>query len=173
LGPLERRLDPDRLGREVLRRLVRQERRQLVDEPAEVGRRRVPVAEQRELVPNKRVSHFHDLAGHGSGSCRRFAHVWYDVYPRKPGYNGRCSHNASLRDVSCPMSASSASASTMIRPTPRKSSSSKPRIVAAGVPSRTPDATVGGRSSNGTVFRFAVILTSWRRSSASLPVHSV
>ena len=34
--------------------------------------------------------------------------------------------------------------------------SSKPRIVAAGVPRRTPEATVGGRSSNGTVFRFAV-----------------
>ena len=31
----------------------------------------------------------------------------------------------------------------MIRPTSRKSSSSKPRIVAAGVPIRTPEATVG------------------------------
>ena len=37
----------------------------------------------------------------------------------------------------------------MIDATSRKSSSSKPRIVAAGVPSRTPDATIGGRSSNG------------------------
>ena len=61
----------------------------------------------------------------------------------------------------------------MIRPTSRKSSSSKPRIVAAGVPIRTPEATVGGRSSNGTVLRFVVSLTAWSRSSASLPVHSV
>ena len=37
----------------------------------------------------------------------------------------------------------------MIRPTSRKSSSSRPRIVIAGVPTRKPDATVGGRSSNG------------------------
>ena len=42
----------------------------------------------------------------------------------------------------------------------RKSSSSKPRIVMAGVPTRMPEATVGGRSSNGTVFRLTVILTS-------------
>ena len=60
----------------------------------------------------------------------------------------------------------------MIAPTSRKSSSSSPRIVIAGVPTRKPDATVGGRSSNGTVLRFTVIQTSARRSSASLPVHS-
>ena len=67
----------------------------------------------------------------------------------------------------------SPSAPAMIRPTSRKSSSSKPRIVAAGVPIRTPEATVGGRSSNGTVFRFTVSCTSSSRSSASLPVQSV
>ena len=61
----------------------------------------------------------------------------------------------------------------MIRATSRKSSSSKPRIVAAGVPIRTPDAIVGGRSSNGTVLRFTVSFTSCSRSSASLPVQSV
>ena len=61
----------------------------------------------------------------------------------------------------------------MIAATSRKSSSSKPRIVAAGVPSRTPDATIGGRSSNGTVFRFAVSLHSSSRSCAASPVHSV
>ena len=61
---------------------------------------------------------------------------------------------------------------TMMRPVSRKSSSSKPRIVIAGVPMRTPDATVGGRSSNGTVLRLTVICTSCRRSSAALPVHS-
>ena len=44
----------------------------------------------------------------------------------------------------------------MIDATSRKSSSSKPRIVAAGVPIRTPEATIGGRSSNGTVLRFTV-----------------
>ncbi len=48
----------------------------------------------------------------------------------------------------------------MMRPTSRKSSSSKPRIVIAGVPTRKPDATVGGRSSNGTVLRLTVIPTS-------------
>ena len=70
------------------------------------------------------------------------------------------------------MSASGRSAATTICATSRKSSSSKPRIVQAGVPIRTPDATVGGRSSNGTVLRFTVMSTSASRSSASLPVHS-
>ena len=60
----------------------------------------------------------------------------------------------------------------MIAPVSRKSSSSKPRIVIAGVPMRTPDATVGGRSSNGTVLRLTVMRTSCSRSSAALPVHS-
>ena len=60
----------------------------------------------------------------------------------------------------------------MIAAVSRKSSSSKPRIVIAGVPMRTPEATVGGRSSNGTVLRFTVICTSCSRSSAALPVHS-
>ena len=57
----------------------------------------------------------------------------------------------------------------MTAPTSRKSSSSKPRIVAAGVPIRIPEATVGGRSSKGTVFRLTVSFTSASRSSASLP----
>ena len=61
----------------------------------------------------------------------------------------------------------------MIEPTSRRSSSSKPRIVTAGVPRRSPEATVGGRSSNGTVLRLAVMCTSCSRSSASLPVHSL
>ena len=38
---------------------------------------------------------------------------------------------------------------------------------------RTPEATIGGRSSNGTVFRFTVSRQSWRRSCAARPVHSV
>ncbi len=61
----------------------------------------------------------------------------------------------------------------MIAPISRKSSSSRPRIVIAGVPTRNPEATVGGRSSNGTVLRLTVMPTSARRSSASLPLHSV
>ena len=61
----------------------------------------------------------------------------------------------------------------MIDATSRKSSSSKPRIVAAGVPIRTPEATIGGRSSNGTVLRFTVSRHSSRRSCAARPVHSV
>ena len=71
------------------------------------------------------------------------------------------------------MSAWLLSASQMIRPISRKSPSSSPRIVIAGVPTRMPEATVGGRSSNGTVLRFTVIATSASRSSASLPLHSV
>ena len=61
----------------------------------------------------------------------------------------------------------------MIEATSRKSASSKPRIVAAGEPRRTPEATIGGRSSNGTVLRFAVSLHSSIRSCAASPVHSV
>ena len=38
---------------------------------------------------------------------------------------------------------------------------------------RTPEAIVGGCSSNGTVFLFTVSFTSSSRSSAALPVHSV
>ena len=55
----------------------------------------------------------------------------------------------------------------------RSRASSKPRIVAAGVPRRTPEATIGGRSSNGTVLRFAVSLHSSSRSWAARPVQSV
>jgi len=61
----------------------------------------------------------------------------------------------------------------MIVPTSRMSSSVNPRMVAAGVPMRTPEAIVGGRSSKGTVLRFTVIATSCSRSSASRPDHCV
>ena len=60
----------------------------------------------------------------------------------------------------------------MMRPVSRKSSSSKPRIVIAGVPTRTPEVTNGERSSKGTVLRLTVTFTSASRSSASLPVQS-
>jgi hypothetical protein len=53
--PLERRLDLDVLDREVLRRLVRQQERDLLDELAEVDRRRVLVPQVRELVLDERV----------------------------------------------------------------------------------------------------------------------
>jgi hypothetical protein len=57
LGPhhLERRLDLDRLGGEVLGRLVGQEQRELVDELPEVDGGRVLVAEVRELVLDQRM----------------------------------------------------------------------------------------------------------------------
>ena len=61
----------------------------------------------------------------------------------------------------------------MISPTSRQSSSSKPRMVTAGVPIRIPDDCIGGRSSNGIVFRLTVTLTSCSRSSASLPLQWV
>src|SRR5438034_857295 len=80
---------------------------------------------------------------------------------------------AALRAASAPRSGLGPSASTITCPTSRKSDSSKPRIVAAGVPILTPEATVGGRSSKGTVLRLTVSFTSARRSSASLPDHSV
>ena len=57
----------------------------------------------------------------------------------------------------------------MIDATSRKSSVSNPRIVAAGVPRRTPEATIGGRSSKGTVLRFAVSLHPSSRSCAASP----
>ena len=52
---LERRLDLDRLGRKVLRRLVGEEQRHLLDELAEVDGRRVLVAQVRQLVLHERV----------------------------------------------------------------------------------------------------------------------
>src|SRR6266511_1163920 len=80
----------------------------------------------------------------------------YVVQPRKPGYRGRLAHRVSMRERRAPRSGDSPRASTMTRPISRKSSSSIPRIVAAGVPMRTPLATVGGRASNGTVLRLTV-----------------
>ena len=59
---LERRLDVDVLGRQVLRRLVGQEQRDLVDELAEVDGRRVLVPQVRELVLDERVLDLDDLA---------------------------------------------------------------------------------------------------------------
>ena len=53
--PLEGRLDLDRLGREVLRRLVGEQQRHLVHELAEVDGRRLLVAQVRELVLHQRV----------------------------------------------------------------------------------------------------------------------
>ena len=54
-GLLERRLDLDVLGREVLRRLVGQEQRDLVRDLAEVDGRRVFLAQVGELVLHQRV----------------------------------------------------------------------------------------------------------------------
>src|SRR5205085_9440416 len=144
------------------RRLVGEEQCDFVHELAEVDRGRRTVAEIRELVLDERMR-----------DVREPPHATYVLNPRNPGYRGRFAHSASVRERSAFRSASCFNASTMIVPISRKSSSSKPRIVAAGVPMRTPDATVGGRSSKGTVLRLTVNFTSCSRSSASLPVHSV
>ena len=160
---LERRLDLDLLVGEALRRLVRQEQRQLVDELPEHLRRRRHVAQQPELVPDERVLHLGDVVQRGAPAVDGLLAIPLSPSRSRRGRSGtrgsrdtagggrrapaRCAASAST-------SASSASASTTMRPTSRKSSSSNPRIVAACVPTRTPDATVGGRSSNGTVLRF-------------------
>ena len=60
--PLERRLDLDLLVGEVLRRLVGEQERQLVDELAEHLRRRRHVAQQAELVLDERVRDLGDEA---------------------------------------------------------------------------------------------------------------
>ena len=52
----------------------------------------------------------------------------------------------------------------------RISSGPKPRVVVAGVPTRMPDAVLGGSGSNGMAFLLTVMPTSSRRCSASLPV---
>ena len=53
------------------------------------------------------------------------------------------------------------------------SSSTRPRVVSAGVPMRSPDGFIGGRSSKGIALRLTVIPTSSRRSSAVLPSRPV
>jgi small subunit ribosomal protein S1 len=57
-GAFERRLDLDVLARQVLRRLVGEEQRHLLDELAEVDGRRVLVAQVGELVLHQRVQNF-------------------------------------------------------------------------------------------------------------------
>ena len=67
---LERRLDVDVLGREILRRLVGEEQRDLLDELAEVDGRRVLVPQVRQLVLDERVSDLGD-AQETYESCSR------------------------------------------------------------------------------------------------------
>jgi hypothetical protein len=57
---LERRLDVDIGGRQVLRRLVRQEQRDLLDELAEMNGRCVLVPQVRQLVLDQRVPNLCD-----------------------------------------------------------------------------------------------------------------
>src|SRR5919106_123816 len=76
---LERRLDLDLLVRQVLRRLVDEEQRQLVHELPEHLRRRRDVAQEPELVLDERMRDLGDLSGrgrvqigarvHGYGGC--------------------------------------------------------------------------------------------------------
>ena len=53
------------------------------------------------------------------------------------------------------------------------SSSTRPRVVSAGVPIRRPEGFIGGRSSKGIALRLTVIPTSSSRSSAVLPSRPV
>jgi hypothetical protein len=77
---LERRLDLPLLRLHVLRRLVGEQQRHLVDELPEVDGRRLDVAQVRKLVLHERMlDDGHPLRLHGRG------HVTYVVYPRKPG----------------------------------------------------------------------------------------
>ena len=55
----------------------------------------------------------------------------------------------------------------------RMSSSTRPRVVSAGVPIRRPEGFIGGRSSKGIALRLTVIPTSSRRSSAVWPSRPV
>ena len=61
----------------------------------------------------------------------------------------------------------------MMAPTSRSSAGPMPRVVSAAVPMRTPEVTVGGRSSKGTPFLFTVMPARSSRSSPSLPVRGV
>ena len=49
------------------------------------------------------------------------------------------------------------------------SASSSPRVVMAAVPSRIPEASMGGRSSKGMRFLLQVMFTRWSASSAAAP----
>ena len=60
--------------------------------------------------------------------------------------------------------------SAIISPTSTKASSLKPLVVKAAVPNLKPLVTKGDSGSNGTVFLFAVMLTSLTSKSATLPV---
>ena len=71
---LERRLDVDVLGRQILRRLVGEEQGDLLDQAPEVHGRRVLVAQVRELVLDERVVDLDDGI-----------RTTYVVKPRKPG----------------------------------------------------------------------------------------
>ena len=73
LHRLERSLDLDRLGGKVLRRLVGEEQRELVDELAEVDGRSVLVSKIGQLVLDERVQHHRKPRPHGG--VRRDAHT--------------------------------------------------------------------------------------------------
>src|SRR5205823_2742286 len=77
---LHGRLDLDLLVREILRRLVGQKERELVDELPELLGRRRDVAQEAELVLDERVVDLDDRPSAGDGGV----HVTYSVYPRKP-----------------------------------------------------------------------------------------
>ena len=77
--------------------------------------------------------------------------------------------SVAIRARSAGTSASSPSAPAITAPTSRKSSASRPRMVAAGVPIRMPLVIIGGRGSNGTALRLTVMAQAASRSSACWP----
>ncbi len=88
-------------------------------------------------------------------------------------YIGYLAHRAATRLAASACLASSVglfNTRAMIAATSRKSSSLKPRVVAAGVPRRIPLVTNGLAGSKGMVFLLQVIPTASSRCSASLPV---
>ena len=140
---LERRLDLDLFVREVLRRLVGEEERQLVHELAEHLRRRRDVAKQPELVLDQRMRNYgrpgrsRQLGGrHSSPRAPPRAERWKRTQAR---IQGTRSSSAALRPASATRSApgSQRLAHDLARPResrPRRTRASSSRASRRGSP---------------------------------------
>ena len=153
---LERRLDLDLLGGEVLRRLVGEEERQLVDQLAEVLRSASSCrAGTTSLCWTSGCVDLTVTRAVATARHRRVRGVAAEARVERTPLAERL---GCVR-ASAPMSAPSASA---LDDDPRRPRGSRPRRSRASSPPacrvRTPEATVGGRSSKGTVFRLTVML---------------
>ena len=164
---LERRLDLDVFGRKLLRRLVGQQQRDLLDELAEVDGRRVLVAQVRQLVLDQRVRHMRDAAGCVAALTRRVRGVAAEPRIERPLRAERVDARAQPREVGAIGERVDHDRADLAEVVLVEAAHRRRRRA-----ERTPEATVGGRSSNGTVFRLTVSFTSCSRSSASLPVQS-